>query len=107
MRLITPLFKAKCLGEIMGHRAKKSPDKQWVNFFEVNQTRNTHESMLTCVDINCFQSSVGLAEKAEVMEYDAPRSWRITIPTQDNDIFEEVVLHLQGIVCGKDLPPIL
>lgn len=51
-RLIRPLFKAKCLGEIKGHRAKKSPDKQWVNFFEVNRTRNIHESMLTYVDIN-------------------------------------------------------
>ena len=56
--------------------------------------------------LTIFQSSTGLADKAEVTEYDAPRSWRITIPTQDNNTFEEVVLRLQGIVCGKDLPPI-
>jgi hypothetical protein len=41
-------FKAKHLGEIMGHRAKKCPGKQWVNFFEVNQTKKIHESTLTC-----------------------------------------------------------
>jgi hypothetical protein len=60
-RLIRLLFKAKCLGEIMGHRAKKSPDKQWVNFFEVNRTKNIHESMLTCVDINHFSELRGIS----------------------------------------------
>ena len=49
---------------------------------------------------------MGLANTAEVMEDDAPRSWHITIPTGDNNIFEEVVLHLQGMIWGKDLPPI-
>lgn len=77
-------LKAKCLGEIMERRAKKAP--VWT--------------------LTISQSTTGLAEKAEVTEYDTPRSWRIIIPTQDKDISEEVVLRLQGIVCGKDLPPV-
>ena len=47
-------LKAKCLGEIMECRAKNAPGKQWVNFFEVNQTRNNHGITLTRVDINYF-----------------------------------------------------
>jgi len=47
-------LKAKHLGEIMERRAKKAPEKQWVNFFEVNQIRNNYGNTLTRVDINYF-----------------------------------------------------
>jgi hypothetical protein len=53
-----------------------------------------------------LQNSAGLGEKAEVTEYNTPRSWRITLATQDNEVLEEVVLRVQGIVCGKVLPPV-
>lgn len=69
-------LKAKRLGEIMERRAKNAP--VWT--------------------LTICQSTTGLADKAEVTEYDTPRSWRITIPTQDNDIFEEVVLRINFYV---------
>jgi len=52
------------------------------------------------------QSPTGLADKVSVTQYDKPRDWRITLPTEEDDVLEEVVLRLQGIECVKALPPV-
>ena len=54
-----------------------------------------------------LQSSTGLRNKVSVTQYDKPLDWRITLPTKEDDVLEEVVLRLQGIVCAKMLPPVL
>lgn len=41
----------------------------------------------------------------EVKKYPEPDCWRITWVQNENEV-EEVVLHIQGIVVDKKVPPI-
>ena len=36
-----------------------------------------------------------------------PNCWRLTIPTSDMTQSEELVMSMQGVIVGKDLPPLL
>jgi hypothetical protein len=89
----------------MERRAKKSPAKQLLNFFEVRQFKVLVKQLFP--ENHNFAEHDGLADKVTIAEYNKPRSWRITLPTQENEIFEEVIVRIQGIVCNKHLPPVL
>lgn len=36
-----------------------------------------------------------------------PRCWRLVVPTDETDETEEAVFRVQGVVCGKQLPPVM
>jgi hypothetical protein len=40
------------------------------------------------------------------MPINRPKSWKLIRKDDEDGIFEEIVLRVQGILCGKSLPPI-
>jgi hypothetical protein len=68
------------------------------------------ESIATWPTIAYFVSfqENGLGKKITITCSAAPLSWRMVLPASaDSDEREEAVIRLQGILCNKDLPPIL
>jgi hypothetical protein len=95
----------KYLADIMEKRGRRRPEKQVVNFYEV-----CFESITTWQTIAYFVSfqENGLGKKITITYSAAPLSWRMVLPANaDSNEREEAVIRLQGILCNKDLPPIL
>jgi hypothetical protein len=48
-----------------------------------------------------------IKERCRPIEMGGGRSWKLGIPESEDSEAEEVILRIQGIVCNRDLPPIL
>ena len=46
-----------------------------------------------------------MSDFCSVVEVDKPKCWKLTKISIDDNSQEEVVLHIQGIVCDASLPP--
>jgi hypothetical protein len=46
-------------------------------------------------------------DAATVQSSDNPHSWKIATASKDTKAFEEMVFTVHGIICGKDLPPVM
>jgi hypothetical protein len=74
-------------------------DHQLANFVKVR----THKAYMILINRN-IQNEASIAA---ITASDKPRVWRITVPASDEGQLEEVVLRVQGVLCLKELPPVV
>ena len=74
-------------------------DHQLANFVEVC----THKAYIILINQN-IQNEASIAA---ITASDKPPMWCITVPASDEGQLEEVVLRVQGVLCLKELPPVV